>query len=106
MSYENNDKILTLFLQEMRNKLGGDLKQFILFGSRARGDNTSYSDYDCLAILDQMSPEIGDTIDEIAGEFLYQYNAVFSVFLISEKQHRQQSYSPLLMNIRREGISL
>jgi len=106
MPYEKNDPIFDLFLQEMRKQLGTHLKQIILFGSRARGDDVPYSDYDCLAVLDEVSPAIKDSIDEMAGEFLYQYNAVFSVFPISEAHHQHQTYSPLLMNIRREGIPL
>ena len=34
------------YAQEVRNRLGPHLRQVILFGSRARGDATEYSDYD------------------------------------------------------------
>jgi len=86
--------------------LGDHLRQIILFGSRARGDNAPDSDYDCLAVLDEVTPETKDIIDAIAGEFLYQYDAVFSVFPISEVKHRQDIFSPFLMNVRKEGIVL
>jgi predicted nucleotidyltransferase len=106
MKYQRNDAILDLFLQEMRRRLGAHLRQVILFGSRARGDAAPDSDYDCLAVLDEVSPALTDIIDDIAGEILYQYDAVFSVFPISEEKHRRQRYVPFLMNVRREGITL
>jgi len=106
MKHRIRDKVLDRFLSEMRQQLGNHLKQVILFGSRARGDDVPYSDYDCLAILDEVSLATKDVIDEIAGEILYQHGAVISVLPIAEEKYQQQMYSPLLMNARREGIVL
>jgi uncharacterized protein (UPF0332 family)/predicted nucleotidyltransferase len=100
------DKVLDIFVREIREQLGDRLKQIILFGSRARGDYASDSDYDCLVVFDEVSPEVKDSIDEIAGELLYRYDTVFSIFPILEKKYHQQTYDPLLMNVRREGIVL
>ncbi|HWP47204.1 MAG TPA: nucleotidyltransferase domain-containing protein [Candidatus Limnocylindrales bacterium] len=61
-------------MQNIRKPVGDRLKQVILFGSRARGDHAPDSDYDCLVVLDEVSPEVKNSIDEIAGEFLYRYN--------------------------------
>ncbi|MCB0226825.1 MAG: nucleotidyltransferase domain-containing protein [Anaerolineae bacterium] len=36
----------------MHQQLGSHLKQVILFGSRARGDFTPDSDYDCLVFVE------------------------------------------------------
>lgn len=103
---EQNEQILKLFKQKMRNYLGDHLKQLILFGSRARGDSSLESDYDCLAVFDEVTPEITGIIDEVAGEILFQYNAVFSIFPISEKRRVEQTYNPFLLNINNEGIIL
>ena len=69
MNYKK-DNILEYFIQQLQKQLGKHLKQIILFGSRARGDNAPDSDYDCLLILDETSRLINDIIDEIAGETL------------------------------------
>ena len=90
----------------MRRRLGAHLKQVILFGSRARGDAAPDSGYDCLAVLDEVSPVLTGIIDEVAGEILYQYSAVFSVFPIAEERYHQPMYSPFLMNVYKEGITL
>ncbi len=52
---EKFDRITTLFVQELRNRLGNHLKEAILFGSKARGDDAPDSDYDCMVILDSLS---------------------------------------------------
>jgi len=103
---KRDDKILKLFLREMQEKLGAQLKQIILFGSRARGDFVPDSDYDCLAIVDEPVSNVKDTIDQIAGDLLFEYNAVLSVFPVSEEAYRRQTYNPLFMNVRQEGIEL
>lgn len=101
-----NAEVIDCFLQEMRKRLGAHLKQVILFGSRARGDDVPDSDYDCLMVLDEVSPAVKDAIDEVAGEVLYRYNVVLSIFPISERKHYERIYDPLLMNVRKEGITL
>ncbi len=103
---EHNDEILALLLQKLREQFGARLKHVILFGSRARGDHAPDSDYDCLVILDEVSSEVEDIIDEIAGEFLYQRDVVLSLFPMSEARYNQRRYSPLLMNVRKEGVVL
>ena len=103
---DHNNEPLNHFVQEIRQSLIENLKHIILFGSRARGDNSSDADYDCLIVVDNITPYIKDTVDEISGNTLYKYNAVFSAFVISEEKYHNQIFNPLLINIRREGISL
>ena len=106
MKTQPRDQIIDLFLQHMREELGSHLKQVILFGSRARGDATPDSDYDCLAIVDEATPPIVGQIDEVAGEMLFRHNAVFAVFPVSEEQFKMQASNPFLQNVRKEGIVL
>ena len=103
---DHNNEPLNHFVQEIRQSLIENLKHIILFGSRARGDNCSDSDYDFLIVVDNVTPCIKETVDEIAGNILYNYNAVVSAFVIGEEKYLHQIYNPLLINIRREGISL
>ena len=49
------DDILEYFVREMRERLGAHLKQLILFGSRARGDETAEFDYDFLVVVNEVS---------------------------------------------------
>ena len=106
MNIKQRDDVLDLFLQKIRTELGSHLKQVILFGSRARGDFTEDSDYDCLVLVDDVSSMIDNKIIEIAGELLYQHNAVFSIFPIEEERYFRKKFDPLFMNVRKEGIIL
>lgn len=106
MTNKNEKKILDLFRQEMRKCFGDRLKRIVLFGSRARGDNTPDSDYDCLVILDEVSPSVKAIIDEIAGDFLFRYNVVLSILPKTEEEIHDQPYNPFLKNAFQEGIVL
>lgn len=97
------DIILEQFRSAIRARLGGRLRKVILFGSKARGDDSPESDYDCLAVCDEITSELRDAIDELAGELLFEHNAVFSIFPITETAYLQRIFDPLLMNVRKEG---
>lgn len=103
---KKNDRILKEFVEVVNQRFGRHLKNIILFGSRARGDHDTDSDYDCLLIFDDVSRELIDTIDEVAGDFLYRYSVVFSAFPVSEESYEKHKYNPLYMNIRNDGIAL
>ncbi|WAM33105.1 nucleotidyltransferase family protein [Caldicellulosiruptor morganii] len=63
------DRIINLIRNEK------SIKKAILFGSRARGDFTKYSDIDIAIIVDgKMSPEFKLDLDEAAG--LYKIDIV------------------------------
>lgn len=104
MKYDRKDDVLNYFVDQLRNQLGSHLKKVVLFGSKSRGDDVPGSDYDCLVVVDVVSEEIKDVIDEVAGDTLFHYNAVFSAFLISEEKFQRKTYNLLLMNINKEGV--
>ncbi len=101
-----SDDVLNDFVRQLRARLGSQLKKVILYGSRARGDHAPDSDYDCLAIVDALRPGLKDTIFEVAGDFLYRHNAVFSVIPVAEEEFRHRIYNPLFMNVRSEGVAM
>ncbi len=94
------------FTTSVRRILGSHLKELVLFGSRARGDETAQSDYDLLVVVDQVNEGVNRGIDEIAGQALLDHGAVLSAFSISETDRTQRKFSPLLLNIRREGVTI
>ncbi len=106
MDFDKDDQVIRQFLEKLRERFGTHLKNIIFFGSRARGEGVFGSDYDFVIVLDEVSSKSKDTIDEVVGDILNQFNAVFSVFLISEKKFRSRSFDPFLTNVRKEGISL
>ena len=103
---KKDDRILNEFIEAINRKFGPHLKKIILFGSRAREDNEADSDYDCLLVFDEVSPTLIDSVDDVAADFLYKYNAVFSAFPVSDAKYKKQKFNPLFMNIRHDGIAL
>lgn len=81
------------------------LAQVVLFGSQARGDAVSGSDIDVLVVLHgPVSPgqEIART-GETAARLSLKYDTVISCTFVSADRYATER-SPLLLNVRREGV--
>jgi len=87
-------------------RLKPHIRQLILFGSRARGEADPDSDYDLLAIVDQVTHPLKAEISRLAGDFLYDYNILLSLLPVEEVRYNDDLYEPLFINIRREGVIL
>jgi uncharacterized protein len=100
------DPILRRIRAALDETYGARLERVVLFGSRARGDAHSESDYDVAVFLrdmDNRDPELHRLADlstkiiEDTGEFVHAM------------PHRAGAYNdrtPLMREIRREGIDL
>lgn len=93
--------------QGLRSQYGSKLQKLVLYGSFARGDADENSDIDVLVVLkENISPgkEIDKMMDVIFNLSL-KYDTLISVYPVSQEEYRNRK-SPLLLNIRREGITL
>ena len=102
---------ITLILNELKRELqalyGDRLAYITLYGSQARNEATPDSDIDILVVLHgniEPCTEISNT-GEIVSKISLQYDTVVSCLFINEKEYLNH-ISPLLLNIRREGITL
>lgn len=100
------DKFLNNFTAEIRSRFDKNLKNIILFGSRARAQSTKESDYDLLLIFNKVTKREKGIVDEIAVKHLFEYGVVFSTFIFSHEEIKAMPYEPFIMNIRKEGIKL
>ncbi|MHA1209309.1 MAG: nucleotidyltransferase domain-containing protein [Candidatus Freyarchaeota archaeon] len=98
-------EVLEEFKKEIEKLYGKRLKRVILYGSYARGDATEDSDIDLLVVLEgNITP--GEEIDrmiDIITEINLKYGVLISVYPVSEEDYINVN-SPLLLNVRREGI--
>ena len=98
-------ELLEEFKKEIEKLYGDRLKEIILYGSYARGDFTEESDIDLLIVLKgKVVPgrEIDRMID-IITEINLKYGGLISVYPVSEEDYKKIN-SPLLINVRREGV--
>lgn len=100
------DPILTRFRAALNEVYGTRVKRVVLFGSRARGEGRSDADYDIAVFLDPLTDrwvEL-DRLADLRVTFIDQTDAFFDVmpYPIAAYQER----SPLMHEIRREGIDL
>jgi predicted nucleotidyltransferase len=98
-------------LDDLRPRLetlyGRRLVRLVLFGSQAREEAEPGSDIDLLVVLrGTVSPchEIERTIEDVAAVSLEHGVTVSCVFVSDEEYQRRRT--PLLLNVRREGVSV
>lgn len=103
-----NEKLQTI-LTELRAKLamlyGDRLVNVMLFGSQARGDATPESDIDVMVVLrGKVNPyEEIDRTNTLTTALSLKYDTLISALFIAEERF-QFEFSPLLMNVRQEGV--
>ena len=100
------DAAITEYARKLRALLGVNLKELVLFGSRARGDYRESSDYDCLIILSRKSGESSEIIDNIGVEFLDKYNIFVVPIICTVDEWAVEGRLPLGKVIAHEGINI
>lgn len=100
------DPVITTFATEVKRRIGPHLRGLWLFGSRARGDARSTSDYDMLIVVDRKTPEIRAQILDIEAEIIDRHEALVATLLRSEDEWQRTRKYPLARNIERERVAL
>jgi uncharacterized protein len=79
-----------------------------VFGSRARGDNESDSDMDVFIEIERYTREIEEIVRDIAWETSLEYFIHVSPLIFSrdEIENSPMRSSPILGNVREEGVLL
>jgi len=98
-------------ISELRKRLeriyDSRLVSVLLYGSRARGDAEAGSDIDLLVVLDgRVDP--GKEIDRtgvITSRLSLEHNVVVSCLFVSAERYATEQ-SPMLLNVRREGVAV
>ena len=93
---------------ELKRRLGEALEliDFKVYGSKARGDDDEFSDLDVFVEVTTLDGKTKDIISEIAWELGLENSMVISplVFSVDETENSALRASPILLNIKEEGI--
>lgn len=104
---ENLTHILTDLEQELKSLYGIRLYKTILYGSQARREAQYGSDIDILIILHDLRDPGREIkrVGPITSQLSLKYDVVISCVFISKNRFEHDN-SPLLLNIRHEGVAL
>jgi predicted nucleotidyltransferase len=95
---------------ELKRRLSGivPMADFKVFGSRARGDADEYSDMDVFIEVETATREIRKKIAHAAWEVGFNYLIHISplVFTREELENTPVRSSPIVRNIREEGVTV
>lgn len=103
---QNEEGAIREFSLLLHKKIGADLVEIRVFGSKVRGEDSSESDIDILIILKQSDKKKRDVIADISFEVGLKYD----LFLSTVVYEQDVFYSPLSQetlfyrNVQKEGV--
>jgi predicted nucleotidyltransferase len=94
--------------KEVRDRLAEIIPvlDICIFGSRARGDATEYSDLDIFIETESVSPQVRQQIFDIAWEVGFEEDRVISTIVATPEDLEKGAMgaNPLIKHIRQEGV--
>jgi uncharacterized protein len=101
-----NPLILTKFRAALQALYGERIERVVLYGSRARGDARTDSDYDIAVFLKDLEDRWNeiDRIVALEGEILDETGAVINALPFGAGSYNERT--PLMHEIRLEGIDV
>lgn len=78
----------------------------LVYGSKARGDDTPESDIDVMIVLDDYTPQVETAIDELVYDVNLDHDCLISVVIFGRRELEEGSLSesPLYKRILAEGV--
>ena len=102
------ESVLKEFKQQIAELYGARLKKVVLYGSYARGQaNDEHSDIDLAVVLEGpvLPCQEIDRMADICTDLNLEHDVLIAVYPVSESNFEKVE-SPLLINVRREGITI
>jgi len=96
------------FKSRLLTELPGQVKDIILFGSKARGDAHPGSDIDLLVVVDRRTPGVDEIISDITADALLEQRIDISALDFTADQIAELAAigTPFIRNVADEGIVL
>lgn len=106
--YTYERKILSKIIGRLRERLPERIVAVFVFGSKVRGDNGEWSDFDVLIVVSNRDPLIEDEIMNIFVEEELHSGLMFTPLIKDKKAFESEKNlrTPFYENITREGLGL
>jgi predicted nucleotidyltransferase len=100
--------LLYALVHQLRERLGNELLDVVLFGSKARGDSGPWSDIDILITVQEESWPLRLEISALAAGISLEYDVLLGPRVIGQErwERTRQDHFRLCQNIMTEGIPL
>lgn len=100
-------KVVSSFVQELKDKLGNEIVFIKLFGSKVRGDYIKDSDID-IFILVKTKKDVMDKINDISAEYFFETDIPISpvVSSVFEYKKNKELKSFFIEKVEKEGVTL
>ncbi|MBU6298984.1 MAG: nucleotidyltransferase domain-containing protein [Alphaproteobacteria bacterium] len=101
-----DNPVLTRFRSALRKVYGDRLERTVLFGSRARGEARTDSDYDIAVFLRDMPDRAAemDRLADLATDILYETGECIHALPYQAGAWRERT--PIMHEIRADGVEL
>ena len=106
MALKSNEKKALRVLKEALSPF--DIIDLRLFGSKARGTDVEGSDIDVMMVIQERTPQIESTIDDLIFEINLEHDCLISAvyFSVPELDPGPMDQSPIYKRIVSEGVRL
>lgn len=105
---ETERKVIVSFVKELKERLGDEILFIRLFGSKVRGDFSDDSDIDIFVLVKEKTPDLGERLDEITADYIFDYDLPLSPVLydLFEYQKNKELGSFFFEKVENEGVLL
>jgi predicted nucleotidyltransferase len=98
-------------IQDFLNRIAAlrpRIEKIILFGSRARGDDKPYSDYDILLVVPERKQDLVDHLYDAVVDVCISTGRLISLKIFARDQFERLAAipTPFMRNVLNEGIPL
>ncbi len=103
----SNEQILKQLSLSLRSNFGADVKDVILFGSRAGGTSHEDSDFDVLIVFNRVyNHQFEDQVDDVVYDLELEHDILIDNFLIStdDLQSSPRGGQPVFVQAIENGV--
>ena len=91
------------FAGDVKDALGDEVHEIVLYGSTARGEATETSDVDVLVVLERTDGNQRAVISTLAFEIGLEYDVAISYHIQSKDRFESRRTDPFLKHVLRDG---